>query len=152
MAGTTDTCWSALELHALADEIVRVTSSDSPVDLLDQLDALERIKSAAAAAQVAVSARFADTVEASDEVSDDGRRQPPRAMSLGAEVALAVRTSPYQGEQRLLLSRRLHDHLPAVLAALTRGEINEGQAFAVAREVAHLDADQRGRVDADLAA
>lgn len=51
----------------------------------------------------------------------------------------------------MLLSRRLRDDLPGVHAALRRGEVNEDQAFAVAREVAHLDPGQRARVDADLA-
>jgi hypothetical protein len=73
-------------------------------------------------------------------------------MSIGAEVALAVRTSPYQGEQRVLLSRRLRDDLPGVRQALGRGEISEDRAFAVAREVAHLEPHQRILVDADLGA
>jgi hypothetical protein len=71
-------------------------------------------------------------------------------MSIGAEVALAVRTSPYQGEQRVLLARRLRDDLPGVHAALARGEIGEAQAYAVARETGHLDPTQRAAVDADL--
>ena len=120
------------------------------MDLLDRLDALERIKSAAAAAQVLVTAAFADAAENTDDVPADGRRRPPRAMSIGAEVALAARTSPYQGEQRVLLSRRLRDHLPGVHAALGRGDLREDQAFAVARQVAHLDPAQRTAVDADL--
>lgn len=157
MTATTDalqpeTSWSAEELHALADVLAGMSAADLPVALLDQLDALERIKSAAAAAQVVVAASFADTVEAVDDVPADGRRRPPRGMSIGAEVALAVRTSPHRGEQRVLLSRRLRDDLPGVHDALGRGEISEDQAFAVAREVAHLEPHQRSLVDADLGA
>ena len=72
-------------------------------------------------------------------------------MSIGAEVALATLASPHAGERRVLLSRRLRDDLPLTLAALARGELTEDRAFAVAREVAHLTPDQRGRVDEDLA-
>ena len=72
-------------------------------------------------------------------------------MTVGAEVALATSASPHAGEQRVLLSRRLRDHLPLTLAALGRGELTEERAFTIAREVAHLTPDQRGRVDADLA-
>ncbi|MCY7400919.1 MAG: HNH endonuclease, partial [Nocardioides sp.] len=76
---------------------------------------------------------------------------PPRAMSIGAEVALATLASPHAGEQRVLLSRRLRDDLPLTLAALARGELTEDRAFTVAREVAHLTPEQRASVDDDLA-
>ena len=157
-AETASTALQTGELHALADLLADLTPSrqpdsqagSDPVDLLDQLEALERIKSAAAAAQVAVSSAFADAAEG-DDVPVTGRRTPPRAMSIGAEVALATLASPYAGEQRVLLSRRLRDHLPHTLAALACGELTEDRAFAIAREVAHLTPDQRGRVDDDLA-
>ncbi len=72
-------------------------------------------------------------------------------MSVGAEVALATLASPFAGEQRVLLSRRLRDDLPETLDALRRGELTEDRAFAIAREVAHLDPEQRRSVDDDLA-
>ena len=157
-AETASTALQTGELHALADLLADLTPSrqpdsqagSDPVDLLDQLEALERIKSAAAAAQVAVSSAFADAAEG-DDVPVTGRRTPPRAMSIGAEVAVATLASPSAGEQRVLLSRRLRDDLPLTLAALARGELTEDRAFAIAREVAHLTPDQRGRVDDDLA-
>ena len=153
-AETAATALQTGELHALADLLADLTPSRQPgsdsVDLLDRLEALERIKSAAAAAQVAVASAFADAAEGED-VPVTGRRTPPRAMSIGAEVAVATLASPYAGEQRVLLSRRLRDHLPLTLAALGRGELTEDRAFTIAREVAHLTPDQRGRVDDDLA-
>lgn len=142
--------WPAEELHALADLLGGLTVTGGPVDLLDGLEALERIKSAAAGAQVLLAATFADLAD-TDDVPATGRRTPPRAMSVGAEVARATLASPRQGEQRVLLSRRLRDDLPQALAALARGELTEDRAFAIAREVAHLDPDQRRRVDDDLA-
>ena len=142
--------WSAEDLHALADLLVAIDATDEPVTLLDRLEALERVKAAAAAAQVVMTAAFADAAEVIEDAPTHGRRLPRRAMSIGAEVALATRTSPYQGEQRVLLSRRLRDDLPGVYAALGRGELREDQAYAVAREVAHLEPAQRSAVDADL--
>ena len=147
--GTT-TAWQAGELHALADLLADLTPAALAADHLDQLEALERIKAAVAHAQVRVTTAFADAADA-EHVPATGRRRPPRAMSIGAEVALATLASPHAGEQRVLLSRRLRDDLPLTLAALARGELTEDRAFAVAREVAHLTLDQRGRVDEDLA-
>lgn len=142
--------WQASDLHALADLLADLTASGAAVELLDGLEALERIKSAAAAAQVVLTTTFADAADTED-VPVPGRRTPPRAMSVGAEVARTTLASPHQGEQRVLLSRRLRDDLPQTLAALARGELTEDRAFAIAREVAHLDPAQRRRVDDDLA-
>ena len=97
-----------------------------------------------------VTSTFADAADTED-VPRSGRRTPPRAMSIGAEVALATLASPHAGEQRVLLSRRLRDDLPQTLTALARGELTEDRAFAVAREVAHLTPEQRRSVDDDLA-
>lgn len=138
------------ELHAVAELLATLTPSSDGVDLLDQIEALERIKSAAAAAQAVVTATFADAAD-DEAVAAPGRRTPPRAMSIGAEVGLATLASPYAGEQRVLLSTRLRDDLPLTLGALQRGELTEDRAFAIAREVAHLDPAQRLRVDDDLA-
>ena len=138
------------ELHALADLLATLAPATDGVGVLDQLQALERIKSVVAAAQVVVTATFADAAE-TEAVAVPGRRTPPRVMSIGAEVAHATLAGPYAGEQRVLLSRRLRDDLPLTLAALQRGELTEDRAFAIAREVAHLDPDQRRCVDHDLA-
>jgi hypothetical protein len=142
--------WSAEELHSLADLLAAIEATDEPVALLDRLEALERVKAAAAAAQVVMTAAFADAAEVIEDAPTHGRRLPRRALSIGAEVALATRTSPFRGEQRVLLSRRLRDDLPGVLAALSRGELREDQAYAVAREVAHLEPAQRSAVDEHL--
>ncbi|GAA1451440.1 DUF222 domain-containing protein [Mycobacterium cookii] len=141
--------WQASDLHDLADLLAGLVPSGLPADLLDQLEALQRVKAAAAAAQVAVTAAFADEADA-EQVQTRGRRTPPRAMSIGAEVALATLASPWAGEQRVLLSRRLRDDLPCTCAALARGDLTEDRAFAVAREVGHLDPARRRVVDADL--
>ncbi len=143
------TAWQAVELHGLADLLASLDPASLPSDLLDQVEALERVKAAAAAAQVVVTSTFADAAD-SEDVPASARRTPPRAMSIGAEVALATLAGPHAGEQRVLLSRRLRDDLPQTLGALARGELTEDRAFAVAREVAHLAPEQRRQVDDDL--
>ena len=55
--------WQAADLHALADLLAEVHPGALPTELLDQLEALERIKAAAAATQVVVAAAFADAAD-----------------------------------------------------------------------------------------
>lgn len=149
--------WTAPDLHALADLLADLAAgfapTADPVDLLAGVEALERVKSAAAAAEVALAAGFAEASCREQVVGSahPRRRTPPRAVSLGAEVGAVTSASPWAGEQRVLLSRRLRDDLPRTLAALARGDLTEGRAFAVAREVSHLRPDQRRQVDDDLA-
>jgi hypothetical protein len=147
---TDTTAWRAGDIHAVAELLAELTPAALGADQLDQLEALERIKCAAAAAQVAVTTAFSDAASA-ELVSAAPRRTPPRAMSVGAEVALATLSSPHAGEQRVLLSRRLRDQLPHTLAALAHGELTEDRAFRIAREVAHLTPEQRRLVDHDIA-
>lgn len=149
--------WAAADLHALADLLADLPAGlargADPVDLLAGIEALERVKSAAAAAEVALTAGFADLSARQEGAGTTSVLQgtPPRAMSVGAEVGAATSRSPWAGEQRVLLSRCLRDDLPRTLAALARGDLTEDRAFAVAREVAHLGPDQRRQVDDDLA-
>ena len=95
----TTTAWQAGELHALADLLANLTpgalAADhlDHLDHLDQLEALERIKAATAHAQVTVTTAFADAAD-TEHVPTTRRRTPPRAMSIGAEVALATLASP----------------------------------------------------------
>ena len=60
----TTSVWQAGELHALADLLADLAPGALAADHLDQLEALERIKAAAAAAQVSITTAFADAAEA----------------------------------------------------------------------------------------
>src|SRR6476660_4643059 len=92
---------SASDLHALADLIAAMVPSGDAVDLLEGVEALEPVKAAAAAAAVALTARFADLAGREPATAATGRRTPPRAMTVGAEVAAASAASPWAGEQRV---------------------------------------------------
>ena len=149
MAGT-ESKLEAGELHALADLLTTLTPSRDGVDLLDQL------RGPASASSPLLLRRRRSWPSPPSPMPRTTKQWPlpidvrRRGVSIGAEVALATLASPYAGEQRVVLSRRLRDDLPLALAALQRGELTEDRAFVIAREVAHLDPEQRRRVDHDL--
>lgn len=103
------------------------------------LDHLERVKGAAAAAQARLTASF------------DTRQHEAGSRSVGAQVALARRESPYQGGEHLRLARALVHDMPHTLAALTAGSISEDRAMILVRETEVLSRADRARVDAALA-
>lgn len=104
---------------------------------IDRLEALERLKSAACAAQARIAADLADT------------GQPLR--SVGAQVGLARHENPHRGRRLTALGVALVDDLPHTLAALERGDINEHRAQLVADGTRDLAAEHRRTVDAALA-
>ena len=108
-----------------------------PAARIDRLEALERLKSAACAAQARITSAVVDAGE------------PSR--SVGAQVGLARHESPHRGRRLTGLAVALVDDLPHTLAALERGDINEHRAQLVADGVGDLAPADRGRVDADLA-
>lgn len=110
---------------------------EDPAARIDWLEALERLKSAAAAAQ----ARTARAVVAGGE--------PGR--SVGAQVGLARHESPARGRRLTLLAVALCDDLPHTMAALERGDINEHRAQLVADGTRDLGLEDRLAVDAALA-
>ena len=110
---------------------------DDPRERIDILEALERLKSAACAAQARIAAA----------VVGDG--EPSR--SIGAQVGLARHESPHRGRRLTGLAVALVDDLPHTMAALERGDINEHRAQLVADGTRDLTADDRRAVDAAIA-
>ena len=113
-------------LSGLLVDALDVRSASEPGDLLAQIELLERVKCAAAAAQARVTA-----------VLDDCRSEAHAGYavseaSLGAEVGIARHQSPHCGRRKLGLARALVDDLPATLAALASGEIDERRAEIIA--------------------
>ncbi|MDQ3485993.1 MAG: HNH endonuclease, partial [Actinomycetota bacterium] len=113
-------------------------------DRVDQLEALERLKSAAAAAQ----ARIAEALDRSRHEQRPGASDA----SVGSEIGLARHESPHRGRELLGLARALVDDLPHTLAALERGDLNERRAMLIAHETRDLCASDRRLVDAEVAA
>ncbi len=126
-----------LQQHALADVIDMFAGLEVPTDdgaCVDHLEALERIKSAAAAAQ----ARLADELDRR-RAGTGGRRDA----GLGAEIGLARRESPHKGRGHLSVARALLHDLPHTFAALQRGDLSERRAEIIATETSHLSREHR---------
>ena len=102
--------------------------------LVDQLEAMECLTSAAAAAKARLTAEL----------------HARRGRAVANEVALARHESPHDGRQHTALALALVHDLPETLAALARGDINEYRALIFARESADLSRADRALVDATL--
>lgn len=149
----------ARELLALASAVAKASGAlaegANDAQRIDQLTALERIKSAAAAAQARITDAFKDSQLRATEASrkraaDEGRRLPKADTSVAHQVALARRESPYAGRQHLNLAEALVHDLPCTMAALERGDISEQRAMIVVTETADLSREDRMTVDAEI--
>jgi hypothetical protein len=127
-------------------------------ELIDRLDALERLKAAAAAEQARVQVLFARLCEAGMDPraaaleSATGRSAArTRERSASAQIALARKVSPARGSRLLAASRRLVGEMPHTLRALSRGHLTEDRAVWVAEGVEVLSPAARSAVDEDLA-
>ena len=138
------------ELRALLE---RLTSLDgrgaSEAELVDQLTAMEKLKSGLAAAQARATAALAATRSRAEAAR--GVPVGDWCRGLAAEIALARQDSPVRGNQHLGASLALVHEMPDTHAALTRGEISEYRATLVVKETAVLSRQHRRQVDAELA-
>ncbi|MDQ3663870.1 MAG: DUF222 domain-containing protein [Actinomycetota bacterium] len=116
--------------------------------LIDQISALEALKSAAAAAQARATVRFAAAQRAAQR--EAGLPRAAIGRGVAAQVALARRDSPVKGSRHLGVAEALVRELPNTMAALQTGEISEWRATVIVRETACLTRDQRIQVDAEL--
>jgi len=122
----------------------------SSAELVDQLSALEQLKSAAAAAQARVSAALDESVRA--ERAARGLPDRERGRGVAAQVALARRESAHRGGRHLGLATALVREMPHTLAALEAGRLSEWRATLLVRETACLGREDRSTVDRELCA
>jgi len=123
---------------------------DDAAGLVDQIRVLEELKSAAAAAQARVTARFAAGQRAARRAAGVLARDAGKGIA--AQVALARRDSPVKGSRHLGLAEALVGEMPHTMAALEAGQLSEWRATVLVRETACLSREHRGQVDAELAA
>lgn len=116
---------------------------------IDRITALERLKSAAAAAQARETVAFKQTRLADEQAA--GIPATRRGQAVRQEIALARRTSPHRAGTMVGLADALVHELPNTMAALTVGDITEWRAMLVTRETACLSREDRTEVDARLA-
>ena len=116
---------------------------------IDELTALERVKSAAFARQARVTDAFARSQRA--RLVEAGSKSADISRSVCGQVGLARRDSPTKGNRHVGLARTLVHEMPGVLALLERGEASEWRATLIARETAHLSVEHRAQIDAAIA-
>ena len=142
-------------IHALRTTLMALPLAADPHAVIEQLDELERLKSAICATQ----ARLTHDLDQHRQAQADarrmldprpGRRRPNPDAGTGLEIALARRESPHEGRRKLRLARALLTDLPETLAALERGDLNERRAEIIATETTDLTPDQRQGVDTTL--
>ncbi|MBB3603441.1 hypothetical protein FHT40_003102 [Mycolicibacterium sp. BK556] len=130
------------------EELLEIDLEAGESALVERIAELERLKSAAAAAQ----ARLTAALDASRRSAEAAAGVPAakRGRGLAAEVALARRDSPGKGGRHLGFAKALVYEMPHTLAALECGVLSEWRATLVVRESACLDVEDRRRLDAEL--
>ncbi len=140
---------SSIELAGWVDRLAAVDLDARDVELIDQIAELERIKSACAAAQAALTVAFVRSRTAgltAAQLRDEGTHR-----SIGAQIAIARRDSPFRGGRHVGLARALINEMPHTYRALRSGTISEWRATLLVRETACLTIADRGAVDVELA-
>ncbi|WP_284991941.1 DUF222 domain-containing protein, partial [Arthrobacter sp. efr-133-TYG-120] len=126
------------------------TELADPAELIDQLRALEDLKSAAAAAQARIAVAFDAAQRSADAAA--GVPADERGRGVAAQIALARRESPARGSRLSGLAKALVTEMPHTLAALNTGQLNEWRSTLLVKETACLSAEDRCAVDEELAA
>ena len=116
--------------------------------LITRIEDLERLKSAAAAAQARAAAAFASARRAAEDAAGVPARR--RGRGVAAEIALARRDSAARGNRHLGFANALVHEMPHTLAALESGALSEWRATLIVRETACLDVEDRRALDAEL--
>ncbi|WP_166608141.1 DUF222 domain-containing protein [Kineococcus siccus] len=129
-------------------QVVRPGVSDA--DLVDVIAAAEVVKRALGAVQAEATAALTVSVRAAEAAA--GVPAAKRGRSVGPLVAAARRVSPHQGGRLVGAALALVEDLPQTLSALRSGVIEEWTATRVVQAAVCLGRDDRGRVDAGLAA
>ncbi|WP_284752985.1 HNH endonuclease [Arthrobacter sp. efr-133-R2A-120] len=139
-----------VRLRDLIDVVSSLRPGIESAELIDQLRALEDLKSAAAAAQARIAVAFDAAQRSADAAA--GVPAEERGRGVGAQIALARRESPARGSRLFGLAKALVTEMPHTLAALDSGQLNEWRATLLVKETACLSAEDRCAVDEELAA
>ncbi|MDP7722968.1 HNH endonuclease signature motif containing protein [Mycobacterium sp. TY814] len=128
----------------------QVDPGATEAELVARIEALEQLKSAAAAGQARAAAAL-DTARRAAE-SAAGVPAAQRGRGVASEVALARHDSPARGGRHLGFAKALVHEMPHTLAALEHGVLSEWRATLIVRESACLDVEDRRALDRELCA
>ena len=117
---------------------------------IERIAVLEKIKAAAAAAQLAEVVRFAQAQVAEQHAAGVDYRRLGKG--IGDQIGMATKAGPWHGARRLTIARDLWQELPGCFGLLAQGEISEHLAGLLVTETSHLAPDSRRTVDAQLVA
>ncbi|MFT4218170.1 MAG: DUF222 domain-containing protein [Micropruina sp.] len=137
----------AAALTTLVDGLAGLTCGD-PVELIDQITQLERLKNAAAAAQARLTMELRGVLEA--EARAAGRTVTRVSASLAGEIGLARHESPHRASSLVGLASVLATEMPHAMAVFSAGDVSEWRVTVFARETACLSKAHRVEADAEL--
>ena len=140
---------NGVDLAALLDAVARLDCNASDAVLIDRISALERLKSAAAAAQARLTATFTDSRTA--EAKARHQQMDAAQRSITGQIGLARRDSPHAGRRHVGVAAALVTDLPHTLAALTCGDVSERRARIIVEQLACLTPADRREADRLLA-
>ncbi|MFJ6002020.1 DUF222 domain-containing protein [Arthrobacter sp. NPDC092385] len=140
----------ATRVRDLIDAMASLALPSDGSELIDEVRALEDLKSAIAGRQARAEVAFDLTERRSQAAA--GVPGAERGRGVAAQIALARRESPARGGRLLGLARALVTEMPHTLNALDAGLLNEWRATLLVRETACLSAADRCAVDEDLTA
>ncbi|WP_324650550.1 HNH endonuclease [Georgenia sp. H159] len=141
---------SVPELAEWRAALAGVDRDVSDAERIDQLRALEELKSAACAAQARIAVDLDDSQRREQRAA--GVRPERLGQGVGSQVALARRESPHRGGRLLGLGKALVGEMPHTYQALRSGALSEWRACLLVRESACLSVADRSAFDAELAA
>ena len=150
---TTEPPLTAAAVAAMRREVQVALDAPSGLDdagRVDAIRALEELACTVSAAQTALTAELAESVDTDHEVL--GVPADRRGQGVASMVALARRESPHRGRRHLGLARVVQRELPHTWSAWRAGRITEWRATVIARETACLSLEHRLAVDEALAA
>jgi hypothetical protein len=133
----------------ILEDLAGLTSRElDDAERIEQIALLERIKSAASAAQAVTTRDFDASQRAM--AAERGVPAPQQGQGVAEQVGLARRESPFMGARHVGLAKALVDEMPHTLAALVSGRTSEWRATVMVRETAALNVEDRAAVDAEV--
>ena len=137
------------DLGGLVDQLGALPAAVDDAERIDRIAALERLRSAVAAAQMREMTEFAASQLAAQ--MSEGVPARRRGNGIAEQIGLARHMSPAAAARQLTAADALATELPDVLALLRRGQISEWVAQIVVRETVSLPTPVRRGIGADLA-
>lgn len=138
------------DLSVLRASLGTMPAAADDAERVDRIRLLAELTGAVGAAQALETAAFA----ASQRTVQRAAGVPAKRVGRGiaAQVALAMRESPFRAERYVGWSTILTTELPVTFAALRLGRTTQWRAMLVARETAWLAREDRTQVDGELGA